>query len=235
MDFSIDQGESWTNEFKIDTSQHIVDINYSWNVLNEFGWNYIEDLLLRFYAIGDNTSSDTLIIGNVTIANLVGDYIHMPAEEIGLKANDISILVSSFYDIGEEIVDIDIGPSLGDAPLLTINPDGIIDFEDLATFTQMWYWSVNNFLNVDSLTNYVKNEENIFSMTPLFVDLKRNEEAKSFEINYDREVNFYGFELIIKYNAQEIDYASISISNNSLDANQRTLSVSYTHLTLPTT
>ena len=151
----------------------------------------------------------------------------MPSEEIGLKANDISILVSSFYDVGEEIVDIDIGPSSGDAPLLTINPDGIIDFEDLATFTQMWYWSVNNFLNTDSLTNYVKNEENIFSMTPLFVDSKRNEEAKSFEINYDREVNFYGFELIIKYNVQEIDYASISIANNSLDANQRTLLMSH--------
>ena len=29
MDFSIDQGESWTNEFKIDTLQNIVDINYS--------------------------------------------------------------------------------------------------------------------------------------------------------------------------------------------------------------
>ena len=227
MDFSIDQGESWTNEFKIDTLQNIVDINYSWNVLNEFGWNYIEDLLLRLYAISDNTSSDTLIISNVTIANLVGDYVHMPAEEIGLKANDISILVSSFYDIGEEIADIDIGPSSGDAPLLTINPDGIIDFEDLATFTQMWYWSVNNFLITDSLTNYVINEENIFSMTPLLVDLKRNEEAKSFEINYDREVDFYGFELIIKYNAQEIDYASISISNNSLDANQRTLLMSH--------
>ena len=76
MDFSIDQGESWTNEFNIDTSQNIVDINYSWNVLNEFGWNYIEDLLIRLYAIGDNTSSDTLIIGNVTIANLVALCLH---------------------------------------------------------------------------------------------------------------------------------------------------------------
>ena len=111
--------------------------------------------------------------------------------------------------------------------LLTVNPDGIIDFEDLATFTQMWYWSANNFLNIDTLTNYVKDEENRFSMIHLIDDSKRNEEAKSFEINYDKEVNFCGFELKIKYNVQEIDYASIFIANNSLDANQRTLLMSY--------
>ena len=74
--------------------------------------------------------------------NIVGDYIYTPAK-IGLKANDIAILTSSFYIWGE--IELDIGPSLGITPTLTINPDGIIDFEDLATFTQMWYWSANIF------------------------------------------------------------------------------------------
>ena len=55
--------------------------------------------------------------------NIVGDYVYTPVEEIGLKANDIAILTSSFYNTGEEIEAYDIGPSLGIAPTLTINPD----------------------------------------------------------------------------------------------------------------
>ena len=80
-----------------------------------------------------------------------------------MKANDIAILTSSFYDTGEEIEAYDIGPSSGIAPTLTINPDGIIDFEDLATFTQMWYWSANIFSNIDTLnSNYVLRDKNQF-------------------------------------------------------------------------
>ena len=145
MDYSIDQGESWSNEFMIDTSHNNVDYSYSWNILNEFGWNYIESLIIRLYAIAGDISSDTLYVSNVSVANLAGDYNYSPSEEIGLKANDIEILVSSFNEIGEEIAEVDIGPSNGIAPMLTISPDGIIDFEDLATFTQMWYWSSDHF------------------------------------------------------------------------------------------
>ena len=47
MDYSIDQGESWSNEFMIDTSYNNVDFSYSWNILNEFGWNYIENLKIK--------------------------------------------------------------------------------------------------------------------------------------------------------------------------------------------
>ena len=113
MDYSVNQGQSWINEFSIDTAKNIVDIRYEWNVLEEFGWNYIEGVNTRIYAISNNISSDTLYINNVDVANIVGDYIYTPVEEIGLKANDIAILTSSFYDIGEEIVAYDIGPSTG--------------------------------------------------------------------------------------------------------------------------
>ena len=34
----------------------------------------------------------------------------------------------------------DVGPASGAVPLLTPAPDGIVDFEDLFTFTRMWNW-----------------------------------------------------------------------------------------------
>ena len=70
--------------------------------MDEFGWNYIEDVIIRIFAIGDSISSDTFQINNIDIVNIVGDYVYTPVEEIGLKANDIAILTSSFYDTGEK-------------------------------------------------------------------------------------------------------------------------------------
>ncbi|MFL3007284.1 MAG: T9SS type A sorting domain-containing protein [Candidatus Neomarinimicrobiota bacterium] len=218
MDYSVNQGQSWVNEFSIDTSKNIFDIRYNWDVLDEFGWNYIEDIIIRVYANGDSYSSDTLQISNIDIVNIVGDYIHTPVEEIGLKANDIAILASSFYETGEEIVEYDIGPSTGVAPALIVNPDGIIDFEDLATFTQMWYWSANIFSNIDTLnSNYVLKDEKQFSLDPIINNSNANADAFPFEISYNNELDLLGFELKIKYNIEDIDVTSISLSEDRFD------------------
>ena len=212
MDYSINQGQSWVNEFSIDTAENIVDLRYEWDVLDEFGWNYIEDVIIRIFAIGDNISSDTFQISNIDIVNIVGDYVYTPIEEIGLKANDIAILTSSFYDTGEEIEAYDIGPSSGIAPALIINPDGIIDFEDLATFTQMWYWSANIFSNIDTLnSNYVLRDKNQFAIDPIINNSNTNADAFSFEIDYKNELDLHGFELKIEYDILDIDVTSISL------------------------
>ena len=217
MDYSINQGQSWVNEFSIDTAQNIVDLRYEWDVLDEFGWNYIEDVIIRIFAIGDSISSDTFQINNIDIVNIVGDYVYTPVEEIGLKANDIAILTSSFYDTGEEIVAYDIGPSSGIAPTLIINPDGIIDFEDLATFTQMWYWSANIFSNIDTLnSNYVLRDKNQFSIDPIINNSNTNADAFSFEIGYKNELDLHGFELKIEYDILDIDVTSISLIEDNL-------------------
>ncbi|OUX30199.1 MAG: hypothetical protein CBE24_06965 [bacterium TMED264] len=222
MDYSIDQGQSWVNEFRIDTNQNMVDIRYSWDILNEFGWNYIEDLFIRIIAIGQSNLSDTTYISNIDIANIVGDYIYAPVEEIGLKANDIAILTSLFYEIGEEIEEYDIGPSIGIAPNLAINPDGIIDFEDLATFTQMWYWSTNIFSNIDTLnTNYVLSNENHFFIDPIISNSNANKDVFPFEISYNSRLDILGFELKIEYNTEDIDVSSINLNKDNLnDENQ---------------
>ena len=218
MDYSIDQGESWSNEFMIDTSHNNVDYSYSWNILNEFGWNYIESLIIRLYAIAGDISSDTLYVSNVSVANLAGDYNYSPSEEIGLKANDIEILVSSFNEIGEEIAEVDIGPSNGIAPMLTISPDGIIDFEDLATFTQMWYWSSDHFSNIDTVnSNFILNNENQFSFGLFNNNSNSDENLYPIEVTYNNEMNLAGFELKIEYDMENIEVSSFSLNSNNLD------------------
>ena len=114
--------------------------------------------------------------------------------KIGLKANDIEILVSSFNEIGEEIAEVDIDPSNGIAPLLTISPDGIIDFEDL-TFTQMWYWSSEHFTNIDtSNSNFILNDENQF-VFGLINNSYSELNSYPIEVTYNNEMNLSGFEL----------------------------------------
>jgi len=217
MDYSINQGQSWVNEFSIDTAQNIVDLRYEWDVLDEFGWNYLEDVIIRIFAIGDSISSDTFHANNIDIVNIVGDYVYTPVEEIGLKANDIAILTSSFYDSGEEIVAYDIGPSTGTAPALDINPDGIIDFEDLSTFTQMWYWSANIFSNIDTLnSNYVLRDKDLFALDPIINNSNTNADVFLYEIGYENELDLYGFELKIEYDILDIDVASISLIEDNL-------------------
>ena len=225
MDYSMDQGQSWINEFNIDSNQNIINFNYLWDVLDEFGWNYVEDLTLRFYATGDNIFSDTVFVSGINVANLVGDYIHTPVEEVGLKANDIATLTSIFYDTGEEIEIYDIGPSTGVAPLLTVEKDGVIDFEDLATFTQMWYWSADNFLNIDTLvSDFIVDNISQFSIKGVIDDHYLYSEGFPYEISYTKDLNLSGFELKIEYNVEDFDVISFSLLNRSLQENSELIS-----------
>ena len=68
-------------------------MTYNWNVFDEIGWNYLENVKLRFYANNESISSDTIIIDSLIIANIAGDYIYEPESELGIQANDISKLL----------------------------------------------------------------------------------------------------------------------------------------------
>ena len=78
MDYSIDGGNNWVNEFAVDTSENMVSIDYHWNLFEEFGWGYFDSVSMRAYAtVGPNTS-DTIFVNDIIVANIVGDYIFYP-------------------------------------------------------------------------------------------------------------------------------------------------------------
>ena len=212
FDYSMDNGVSWINESSIDTLANTISINYQWNLIDEFGWGYFDNIHLRAYATAGMVSSDTLHIDNVTIANIVGDYVYYPDSEIGIKSNDIAELVSVFLHEGSNISDYDIGPSIGIAPELELSPDGIINFEDLATFTQMWHWSAENLTSITNarLSNGVRNYNNNFTIYPLIKRIEDEMNTIPFSIEHSNETDIIGLDLILKYDPQTLHIISIS-------------------------
>ena len=212
IDYSIDGGSTWTNEFSVDTLVNLLSIDYNWDLLEEFGWSYFDQIMIRAYATVDSISSDTVIINGVIVANIVGDYIYSPETEIGIQANDIAELISVFYQEGNNISSYDIGPSSGNAPELTLQPDGVIDFEDLATFTQMWYWSASNLtaLNSSRFADGNINENNHFSIHSLIEKIEDDQRIIPFSIDYSDDIQVMGLDIVLKYDPQQLSIESIS-------------------------
>lgn len=216
LDYSFDNGETWLNEFDLETTNSIVSINHNWNVLEKFGWGLYDTVELRAYTIVDSVYSDTLFIYDISIINIVGDFIYYPENEIGIKANDISDFITVFYQQGNSVISKDIGPSTGIAPYLQILPDGIINFEDLATFTQMWYWSAENYHEYPQSTSdgeLVWENQNVSISSKLN---KTNESVKkemSFSIDLKEELSFMGINLHLKYNPNNLLIDNIDIGH----------------------
>jgi len=211
-DYSIDGGSTWTNEFSVDTLVNLLSIDYNWDLLEEFGWGYFDQIMIRAYATVDSISSDTAIINGVTVANIVGDYIYSPETEIGIQANDIAELISVFYQEGNNISSYDIGPSSGNAPELILQPDGKIDFEDLATFTQMWYWSASNLTAINSsrFADGNINENNHFSIHSLIEKIENDQQIIPFSIDYSDDIQVMGLDIVLKYDPQQLSIEAIS-------------------------
>jgi len=216
IDYSIDGGSTWTNEFSVDTLVNLLSIDYNWDLLEEFGWGYLDQVMIRAYATVDSISGDTVVIDGVTITNIVGDYIYSPETEIGIQANDIAELISVFYQEGNNISSYDIGPSSGNAPELILQPDGMIDFEDLATFTQMWYWSASNLtaLNSSRFADGNFNGNNHFSIHSLVEKIEDDQKIIPFSIDYSDDIQVMGLDIVLKYDPKQLCIESISKGNS---------------------
>ena len=225
IDYSLDLGETWVNLLSLDTTNSAV-IESSWNVFEKFGWTYIDPLYLRVFAQTDSLVSDTIISDNIIIANIVGDYINDSFYEIGIKANDISLLIENFYNEGLSITDYDIGPSTGIAPDLSILPDGVINFEDLATFTQMWYWSSENINNDLNNFDLVSDKNSDWTLSINKIDNDNYNTLSKLNLKNEFSGNVAGFDLEIKYDPKKVSFISIdkgdiwkALDNNSIILN----------------
>jgi len=71
--------------------------------------------------------------GPFTITNLAGDF----TGDFIIDGSDLPFFIDVWrnQDITREL-----GPATGTIPDLTVTPDGVVDFEDLAVFIQMWNW-----------------------------------------------------------------------------------------------
>ncbi|MFL3008424.1 MAG: T9SS type A sorting domain-containing protein [Candidatus Neomarinimicrobiota bacterium] len=214
IDYSLNDGLQWTNQVYLDTLSNRFNMTYNWNVFDEIGWNYLENVKLRFYANNESISSDTIIIDSLIIANIAGDYIYEPESELGIQANDISRLLSIFYEESDSLGYHDIGPSSGVAPNIMSEPDNKINFEDLSTFTQMWYWSNNYFspITVIEMKNADVRQSHHFQI--INESSLENTRLSNYQLNLNSsDDEFRGLDLVLKYDPNLINIESIHLGD----------------------
>jgi photosystem II stability/assembly factor-like uncharacterized protein/Mg-chelatase subunit ChlD len=86
----------------------------------------------------DNTdlpvTSSGAHIQSATAVGLLGDF----DTDLDIDLRDFTLL-SGYWQPANTILG-DIGPASGSVPALTVNRDGVVNFEDLFVFTRMWNW-----------------------------------------------------------------------------------------------
>ncbi|MCD6307637.1 MAG: T9SS type A sorting domain-containing protein, partial [Candidatus Latescibacteria bacterium] len=103
-----------------------------WNLFDDVGFVYRKSVILRMTPFDRDTGGD-YTAGPFTVSNIVGDYNF----DGKIDGGDLSRFVDAWNrkELAKEI-----GPVTGEPPGLTVEPDGVIDFEDLAVFAWMWNW-----------------------------------------------------------------------------------------------
>jgi len=214
IDYSLDGGIQWENQANFDSLSSRINITYDWNVFEEIGWNYLDNVNLRFYANNGTISSDTIVIDSLIIANIAGDYIYEPESELGIQANDISKLLSIFYDQNDTLGYYDIGPSSGVAPSIISDPDNIINFEDLSTFTQMWYWSNDYFSPITEIEMENANINQNYHFEINKESSPENTILSNYQLNFkSSDDELRGLDLVLKYDPNLMNLKSVYIGD----------------------
>lgn len=137
--FSLDRGRTWSEaslEGKLSglTEQDYRD-SLTWLVLNDVGFYRLDSVLLSLIpADRDSGVQDTT--GYMTVLNYPGDL----NGDLRIDTDDLAVFAAAWNAEPQDTL-YDIGPATGEAPELIPQPDGVLDFEDLMVFIQMWNWS----------------------------------------------------------------------------------------------
>jgi len=142
IEYSTDQGHTWNSGIIASGLSTIFPENYSesfdWYSYESCGFQRLSDIWLRFSVSDNDPGSDTTLKG-ISILNYPAEY----TGDLQINTDDLAIFASA-WNADPQNVTYEIGPASGSVPELTPDPDGILDFEDLAVFVQMWNWSYEN-------------------------------------------------------------------------------------------
>ncbi|MFC1628183.1 kelch repeat-containing protein [Gemmatimonadota bacterium] len=138
--WSANKGVSWQTMTLDGTYSGLLPAQYSqsvlWNSFIDCGYGEIDTVLVKLVPIDHDPGAEA-VSGYFTVANYVGDY----TGDVLVDFSDFATLVTAWND---QDTYHDIGPATGSIPTLTPVSDGVIDFEDLTVYLQMWSWSAEN-------------------------------------------------------------------------------------------
>ncbi|MFQ6675523.1 MAG: right-handed parallel beta-helix repeat-containing protein, partial [Fidelibacterota bacterium] len=137
--FSLDDGETWSEaslegELSGLTAQDY-DGSITWLVLHDVGFKRLDKVRFSL-APADRDPGVPDTTGYMTVLNYPADF----NGDLRIDTDDLAIFAAAWNADPQDTL-YDIGPAGGDVPELTPQPDGLLDFEDLMVFIQMWNWS----------------------------------------------------------------------------------------------
>ena len=119
-----------------DTSD-ITSAGYSgtliWDTFADLGYTDIDSVWIRCIPVDIDTGAE-YVCPAFSVVNYVGDY----SGDAIVGFSDFATLIAAW---NSQDTYHDIGPATGAPPALTPDYDGVIDFEDMMVFVQMWNWS----------------------------------------------------------------------------------------------
>ncbi|MCF7824969.1 MAG: FG-GAP-like repeat-containing protein [Candidatus Marinimicrobia bacterium] len=140
--YSKDLGENWVSGLVSAGLSMIPPDNYfnslTWNTYESFGFQRLQNVWIKFMVSDNDPGSDTTV-RDISILNYPAEY----TGDLEITSEDLAIFASAWNSDPQDVV-FEIGPATGSVPDLTPVPDGVLDFEDLAVFVQMWNWSYAN-------------------------------------------------------------------------------------------
>jgi len=142
IEYSTDQGQTWNSGIAAAGLSAIFPINYTdtidWYTYESFGFQRLQDVWVKFNVSDNDPGTDTTL-KNITILNYPAEY----TGNLAIDTDDLVIFAFAWNADPQDTL-YEIGPAIGIVPELTPEPDGVMDFEDLAVFVQMWNWSYTN-------------------------------------------------------------------------------------------
>ena len=137
--YSLDQGLTWLSSAVAAESRVIPPADYSGSVTwlafaNGLAGQH-DNVQLRLLPYDyDPGIGDTL--PDLTVIYNTGDY----TGDLTISTDDLALFAAAWNAQPQDLA-YEIGPATGTVPELIPQPDGVLDFEDLTVFAQMWNWS----------------------------------------------------------------------------------------------
>lgn len=137
--YSIDNSQSWNDATLTGQMANITQSGYdgvlNWSIIEDVGFQRLSDVQFALMPFDlDQGLSDTA--KGITLLNYPGDY----TGDLEISTDDL-VLFAAAWNAEPQNVIYEIGPATGTVPDLVPQTDGVLDFEDLAVFIQMWNWS----------------------------------------------------------------------------------------------
>jgi len=209
IEYSSDEGQTWNVGVSGGTLSTIIPDNYNetfdWYTFESLGFQRLHNVWLKF-KVSDNDPGTDTTLKNISVVNYPAEY----TGDLIIDTDDLAIFASAWNADPQDVL-YEIGPAIGMVPELTPQQDGLLDFEDLGVFVQMWNWSYEH----NGLTKPIVLSKS-FSDTPAKIsfDISKPEDRWSSDgktsINIETKQNdLMQVELILERIGQDI---SINVS-----------------------